>query len=387
MSITVITAVVFTGAVLFFWISAQKRVEAQTNALPFRNLKRSNRPGHINEANVAGRVFFHEYTISPKTKSPEDLVISTEVNTHTHLKIVGGKKLKSSSSSFGLSKSYETGDSEFDETFIVTCNNPRIQNDVLGNSDIRMAIKKAMIAESSRITLIDGLLKFSIPINHFREIKALENGELIYQALAKIAEVLPSELSFLRPVSAGPIYSSRDIAQVLPLILIVTSAFAWQFLAPVYEPIDFNFILLSSFSFSIPISGAFLWFSLKHLKKTTTPKRELLVAIITAVTAIPLIIISLIVFINGFLDQDPGRKQTALIVKKEMTGRSHDKFKITVSFEAFDNLEKYIYISQENFLKVEPMESSISFTQKEGFLGHPWISNIEVAEREKNESF
>lgn len=387
MSITVITAVVFTGAVLFFWISAQKRVEAQTNALPFRNLKRSNRPGHINEANVAGRVFFHEYTISPKTKSPEDLVISTEVNTHTHLKIVGGKKLKSSSSSFGLSKSYETGDSEFDETFNVTCNNPRIQNDVLGNSDIRMAIKKAMIAESSRITLIDGLLKFSIPINHFREIKALENGELVYQALAKIAEVLPAELSFLRPVSAGPIYSSRDIAQVLPLILIVTSALTWQFLAPVYEPIDFNFILLSSFSLSIPVSAAFLWFSLKQLKKAQTPRREFLVAIITAITAIPLIIISLIVFINGFLDQDPGQKQTALIVKKEMTGRSHDKFKIIASFESFDNLEKSIYISQENFLKVEPMESSIGFTQREGFLGYPWISNIVVEEKKENESF
>jgi hypothetical protein len=387
MAITVIVAIIFVGTAIFFWAAAQKRVAAELNALPFRNLKRSNRPGHINEANVGGRLFFHEYTLSPKNRAPEDLVISTEVNTHTHLKIVGGKKLKSFTTSFGLSKSYETGDSEFDETFFVTCNNPRIQNDVLGDAGIRMAVKKAMIAESSRITLIDGLLKFSIPISHFREIKALENGELIYQALAKIADVLPAELSYLRPISVGPIYSGRDVAQILPLILIALSALAWQFLAPVYEPVDFNFILLSSFSFSVPISGAYLWFSLKNIKKTLAFRREFLVAVITAITAIPLIILSIIIFMNGFLDQDLGEQKKGLIVKKEMTGRSYDKFKITVIFEDFDNLKKSVYISQENFLKVEPMVSHIVFRQRQGFLGYPWISNIALEEQDKNESF
>jgi predicted RND superfamily exporter protein len=295
-------SIVLLLVALFAWRAAKQKRDSSYASLPFRNLNRSNRPGHVNEFIFKDRVFFHEYTFSHKTKAVEDLVIYTEVNTHTHLKVIAGKKLKSSALGFGSAFEYDTGDSEFDEAFFVSCDNPKIKNDVFGNANVRHSILKSMLSSSSKITLIDGLLKFSIPVVHFREIKELESGERIYTALSKIAEQLPKELSFMRPVTVGPVYNARDWATISPLILAIIATLIWQAGATYYEAVDLNSLFLAAISIALPLGITYVALSLKALKKPTSNRRQYSYIIIAAVTAIPLLSLGLLILINGHFD-------------------------------------------------------------------------------------
>jgi hypothetical protein len=364
-------------ALLAWRYSRRKRAEDYAS-LPFRNLNKSNKPGHVNEITFKERVFFHEYTFSQKTDAVEDLVIYTEVNTHAHLKILAGKKLKSAALEFGRHLQYETGDMEFDETFYVNCDNPKIKNDVFGNANIRQALLKAMLSSSSKITLIDGLLKFSIPVVHFREIKELENGERIYTALSKIAEQLPKELSFMRPVTAGPIYTPRDWARISPLILAIIATLMWQVSSSLYEPIDFNSMLLAAISIALPLAITYVLLSLKALKGTFSTRRQYSYIIITAVTALPLLSLGLLIFTNGHFDLSKSTPKEWRVESKNMTGRAYDKFRIILRSKEDPLLTKSLYLSREQYLEIEERKSMIVIFEKEGALGYPWIKSFQL---------
>jgi len=375
---TILIIIGFIGVYLLLF-----RPTARGKEIDLRGLKSgTRRPSQIEKVEFGERTFFHEYTYKPNTKMAEDLIIFTEVSTHAQLKILAGKKLKSAELGFSLPRGYETGDQEFDENFIVSCSDQLIKKEVFGSATVRQSIKNAMLSEASKISLVEGLLKFTIPVSHFRENKDLENGELIYKALIKISDALPHELSYLKPVSVGPSYSAKDIAQISPLLLVLLAAILWQFITPKFEPIDFNSMLLSSFSLTLPLSIIYLIFCTHALKNAAALKRGYSVIIITAITAIPIIVLSLTIFINGFFDDAKPLVRQAKIVNKKMTGRSHDKFQITARVQTSPIIDKTIYLTRLKFKQVEEGATKITIFEKPGFLGYPWIESTELTTNE-----
>jgi|GEM_PF-5606751 len=375
---TILIIIGFLGVYLLLF-----RPTSRGKEIDLRKLKSgSKRQRQIEKVEFGDRSFFHEYTYKPNTKLAEDLIIFTEVSTHAQLKILAGKKLKSSELEFSIPKGYETGDQEFDENFIVSCDNQLIKKEIFGNASVRQAIKNAMLSEASKITLIEGLLKFTIPVSHFRENKDLENGELIYKALTKISDALPHELSYLKPVSVGPSYSAKDVAQASPLILVLLAAVLWQFITPAFEHIDFNSMLLSSFSLTLPLSILYLIFCTHALKNAPALKKGYSVIIITSITAIPVIVLSFLIFINGFFDDAKPLARQAKIVNKKMTGRSHDKFQITARVQTSPIIDKTIYLTRLKFKQVEEGATRITIFEKPGFLGYPWIESTELKTKE-----
>ncbi len=148
-----------------------------------------------------------------------------------------------------------------------------------------------------------------------------------------------------------------------------------------YKPLDMWKFFFDSLNYSVPAFAAFAVFSVVMLKGRSGSHKELLVAVLLLLFAIPFAGIGSGIFFNGYLDESDPVRHAALVTHKYISSTKNGKnyHAVVESWRADSETEK-IRVSFSEYRRITPQQTKIAVTSKAGRFGFEWIKEYNVEE-------